>query len=260
MLSGGAASRPCARAALPGAPVGSARSECRAEQSVRHTPRTWQAVVHRYGPNGTLWAHHPQLRPYAVTTFDLWNEPYYDLGSDGRYDPARYARLVRAAATAGHAADGSARFLLAAEMQGTMITGHRWLWWVDAMYRAVPDLNRYFDGISVHPYGHDITHRSPGDRGSGLLRLRPDAPGRDHPQRVRPPRRGRTSRSGQPRSGGRRAGAGAAGASAPAARSPASARCCTTRARSGQATCVPCSSTTTTISGDRAAIRRTTTG
>jgi polysaccharide biosynthesis protein PslG len=119
------------------------------------------AVVHRYGPNGTLWAHHQQLRPYAVTTFDLWNEPYYDNGSAGRYDPARYARLVRAAATAGRAADGSARFLLAAEMQGTMISGHRWLWWVDAMYRAVPDLNRYFDGISVHPYGHDITHRSP---------------------------------------------------------------------------------------------------
>jgi polysaccharide biosynthesis protein PslG len=118
------------------------------------------AVVHRYGPSGSLWAKHPNLRAYAINTFDLWNEPYYDIGNNGDYNPARYAKLVKAAGAAGHAADPSAKLLMGAEMQGQMVRGS-WRWWVDAMYRAVPDLNRYFDGVSVHPYGHDIRGLAP---------------------------------------------------------------------------------------------------
>ncbi len=118
------------------------------------------AVVHRYGPGGRFWRHHHRLRHYAISTFDLWNEPYYDIGNAGHYDPARYARLVRKAVQAGRAANPAAKFLMGAEMQGTLV-GSKWRWWVDAMYRAVPQLNRYFDGVAVHPYGHDITHRSP---------------------------------------------------------------------------------------------------
>jgi hypothetical protein len=56
------------------------------------------------------------------------------------------------------------KFLMGAEMEGEFVESkgvRNWVWWVDAMYTAVPDLNNYFDGVSVHPYGHDITHRSP---------------------------------------------------------------------------------------------------
>ena len=49
---------------------------------------------------------------------------------------------------------------MAAEMQSSF-SGGRWVWWVDQLYRAVPNLNSYFDGVSVHPYGHDIRGRSP---------------------------------------------------------------------------------------------------
>jgi hypothetical protein len=122
------------------------------------------AVVGRYGPGGTFWASHPSLASYAVQTFEIWNEAYYSNGNDGRYDPGRYARLVKAAVTAGRAANPSAKFLLGAEMEGEFVSSkgaRSWVWWVDAMYQAVPDLNNYFDGVSVHPYGHDITHRSP---------------------------------------------------------------------------------------------------
>ncbi|HET6870953.1 MAG TPA: hypothetical protein VFH80_33895 [Solirubrobacteraceae bacterium] len=126
------------------------------------------AVVARYGPGGTFWAAHPNLAPYAVQTFEVWNEAYYPNGNGGHYDPGRYARLVQAAVTAGRAANPAARFLIGAEMQGEFVgSGSRrtWVWWVDAMYQAVPDLNNYFDGVSVHPYGHDITHRSPAIQG-----------------------------------------------------------------------------------------------
>lgn len=122
------------------------------------------AVVARYGPGGTFWAAHPSLASYAVQTFEIWNEAYYSNGNGGRYDPARYARLVKAAVTAGRAANPAAKFLMGAEMEGEFVQSkgvRSWVWWVDALYNAVPDLNNYFDGVSVHPYGHDITHRSP---------------------------------------------------------------------------------------------------
>jgi hypothetical protein len=122
------------------------------------------AVVARYGPGGTFWASHPNLESDIVQTFELWNEAYYSNGNGGHYNPGSYARLVHAAVTAGRAANPAARFLIGAEMQGEFVgSGARraWMWWVDALYRAVPNLNDYFDGVSVHPYGHDIIHRSP---------------------------------------------------------------------------------------------------
>jgi polysaccharide biosynthesis protein PslG len=132
------------------------------------------AVVRRYGPHGTFWAQYPTLAGYAIQTFELWNEPYYDNGNDGNYDPARYARLVKAAGSAGHAADPNAKFLIAADNQAQLV-GSTWVWWVDALYQAVPDLNNYFDGVAVHPYGNDLTNLSyptPGQAYDGYSQIR----------------------------------------------------------------------------------------
>jgi hypothetical protein len=118
------------------------------------------AVVGRYGPDGSFWRRHPSLRPWAIRTYELWDEPYDDIGDNYHYNPARYAAMVKAAVPAGRAADRKARFLIGAEMQGAMVNNN-WLWWVNALYRAVPNLNKYFDGVAVHPYGHDITGRAP---------------------------------------------------------------------------------------------------
>lgn len=112
------------------------------------------AVVHRYGPHGTFWQTHPDLRGSAITMYELWNEPYYSTGNGGQYNPGRYARLVKAASIAGHAADPSVKFLVDAEMQSALTRGV-WVWWVDGLYQAVPNLNKYFDGVSVHAFGTD---------------------------------------------------------------------------------------------------------
>lgn len=131
--------------------------------SVPRDPSTYAqyvaAVVRRYGPNGTFWRAHPRLAPSAIYVYELWNEPYIASGNGGDYDPARYARLVKAAAAAGHAADPTAKFLLEADMTGKFQRG--WVWWVDALYRAVPDLDDYFDGVSVHDYGTDTRSLAP---------------------------------------------------------------------------------------------------
>jgi polysaccharide biosynthesis protein PslG len=112
------------------------------------------AVVHRYGPSGTFWQQHPTLRGSAITTYELWNEPYYSTGNGGSYSPGRYARLLKAASIAAHAADPSVKILLDAEMQSEQIHGI-WTWWVDSLYQAMPSLNRYFDGVAVHAFGTD---------------------------------------------------------------------------------------------------------
>jgi polysaccharide biosynthesis protein PslG len=109
-------------------------------------------VVARYGPGGDFWRAHPDLAAYAPDYFEIWNEPYLGVFAAGDTDPARYARLVKAATTAGRAANPNAKFLIEADTTGTdnFSTYHAWM---DGMYAAVPNLGDYFDAVAVHPYG-----------------------------------------------------------------------------------------------------------
>jgi hypothetical protein len=114
------------------------------------------AVAARYGPGGSFWGAHQDLASFAPRTFELWNEPYYPAFSNGDIDPGRYARLVKAAGSAGHAANGQAKFLMAAETDVRPTATNQWVSWTDAMYQAVPDLNNYFDAVAVHPYSGNL--------------------------------------------------------------------------------------------------------
>jgi hypothetical protein len=109
-------------------------------------------VTARYGPGGSFWTAHPELAAKAPQYFELWNEPYYPQFSDNRIDPGRYARLVKAAAGAGRAANAQAKFVMASETDVQPTGSSGWVSWTDAMYAAVPDLNSYFDAVAVHPY------------------------------------------------------------------------------------------------------------
>jgi hypothetical protein len=113
-------------------------------------------VVGRYGPGGAFWRAHPQWAGLAPRWYELWNEPYFAPGGAAAYDPPRYARLVRATVRQGRRANPAARFLLAADVTGRQ-RGARWVQWVDALYEAMPRLNRWFDGVALHPYGNDLT-------------------------------------------------------------------------------------------------------
>jgi polysaccharide biosynthesis protein PslG len=114
------------------------------------------AVTERYGPGGSFWRDRPALARLAPTHFELWNEPYIEYFSVDRVDPARYARLVRAAASAGRAANSGARFLLAADTFYTAAPGD-YRNWIDGMYEAVPDLNAHFDAVAIHPYSAGLS-------------------------------------------------------------------------------------------------------
>lgn len=112
-------------------------------------------VVERYGPGGVFWREHPKLDPaLAIEWFELYNEPYLQPTNPDGPDPAAYARTVRAAVPAARAANPRARFLLAADTTGVNREG-RETPWLTALYDAVPDLGRYFDGVAVHPYADE---------------------------------------------------------------------------------------------------------
>jgi exo-beta-1,3-glucanase (GH17 family) len=69
----------------------------------------------------------------------------------GGPNPVTYARLVKAAVEAARARNPRARFLIQADTTGQPTDGPP-VDWVDAMFAAVPDLARWFDGVAVHPY------------------------------------------------------------------------------------------------------------
>lgn len=119
-------------------------------------------VAARYGPGGEFWRAHPELPSHPASMVELWNEPYQQNFSAGGADAGKYARLVRAAATAGRAANPAVGYLLEAELTSTndFRSYHEW---IDAMYSAVPDLGRYFDGVAIHPYGDAPDHYTPND-------------------------------------------------------------------------------------------------
>lgn len=107
------------------------------------------AVVSRYGTGGTFWRENPRLPSRPLRWYELWNEPWT---STCNRDPAVYARLVVAATNAGRAASPGVRFLIGGDTSYRTLDGTR-SDWIGGMFAAVPDLGKYFDALSIHPYG-----------------------------------------------------------------------------------------------------------
>ncbi len=125
-------------------------------------------AVARYGPGGTFWRDNPTVPYHPATYWEIWNEPWWYMFNANAATPATYAELVKATAIAARAANPNAKFLLEADLTGYP-TPSTQVEWIDSMYRAVPDLNNYFDGISIHPYSFPRSpdvYAGPGDRWS----------------------------------------------------------------------------------------------
>jgi hypothetical protein len=120
-------------------------------------------VAARYGPGGSFWRAHPELPARPASYLELFNEPFLPAGDEPGRGPAAYAQLVRTAVPVARRANPRVRFLIAGETTWTNDFEH-FMPWMDALYAAVPDLGRYFDALSVHPYSSDPpTHYTPGD-------------------------------------------------------------------------------------------------
>jgi polysaccharide biosynthesis protein PslG len=125
-----------------------------------HSPyqrRAWssflRALVGRYGPSGTFWGLHPELREDPIRIWQIWNEE-----NDHRFAEASvrgYAALLRASAPAIRSVDPDAQIVL-----GGLYASPR----VKPSLDATVFLSRLsrrrgirglFDAVGLHPYAVD---------------------------------------------------------------------------------------------------------
>jgi hypothetical protein len=111
--------------------------------------REWVVeFIRRYGIGGSFWRENPGLDSarYAITTFELGNEPYF-----GGMTPTAYATTVKPTLEEVARLGLPAKIILPSRVYGNDTS------WMDTLYRTIPDLNNLFYGFADHPYwyGHD---------------------------------------------------------------------------------------------------------
>ncbi|HEX4669364.1 MAG TPA: glycosyl hydrolase [Solirubrobacterales bacterium] len=106
------------------------------------------AFIRRYGVGGSFWSEHPELDAsrYAMTSFELGNEPYY-----GGMTASQYADTVRPTLESVQQLGLPAKLILPSVIFGSDTS------WMDTLYQRIPDLNSLFYAFADHPYwyGHD---------------------------------------------------------------------------------------------------------
>ncbi len=114
------------------------------------------AFIRRYGVGGSFWSEHPSLDAgdYAITTFELGNEPYF-----GGMSPSEYADTVRPTLEAVKQLGLPAKMIIPSYIYGT--DTH----WIDTLYQRIPNFNSLFYAFADHPYwyGHDPADTSDGN-------------------------------------------------------------------------------------------------
>jgi hypothetical protein len=133
---------------------------CSAMQLPIHSPaqrRAWseflRALVARYGPSGTFWTGHPELRREPIRTWQIWNEE-----NDHRFAEASvrgYAALLRVSAPAIRSVDPGAQIVLGGlYATPTVKPSLDATTFLSRLYRY-PGIRGLFDGVGLHPYAAD---------------------------------------------------------------------------------------------------------
>jgi polysaccharide biosynthesis protein PslG len=108
-------------------------------------------LVHRYGPHGSFWIGNSHRGP--IHRWQIWNEPNFSLYWAPKIEPAGYAKLLHASATAIRGADPEAKVVLA----GIAPVGSGMKTWIFmGRLLAVPGVRHDFDFAADHPYSANI--------------------------------------------------------------------------------------------------------
>jgi hypothetical protein len=109
----------------------------------------WAAqMVKRYGPDGSFWKSHPDVRKLPVGSWQVWNEPNIRAFWAPEPDPAAYAQLLRTTSAAIREADPDAEVVAAG-----LPTSHLGVAapaFLGGVYKA--GAKGTFDAVAVHPY------------------------------------------------------------------------------------------------------------
>jgi hypothetical protein len=113
-----------------------------------------RALALRYGPGGTFWSTTPRLPDQPLTAIEIWNEPWLGAFWGPIPDPAAYASLVRAAASAIKAVRPEIDVLASGDIFQLDADGSLGADWLQPLLAADPSLwsSGLVDAWSVHPY------------------------------------------------------------------------------------------------------------
>src|SRR3954468_11086155 len=111
--------------------------------------RLLTALVTRYGPSGSFWVEHPEVRKQPIRAWQIWNEPnitrYWNVAP---WAPS-FTALLKAADAALKAADPRATTVLAG------LTNESWSA-LAQIYAAGG--GEAFDVVTLHPYTKKVTN------------------------------------------------------------------------------------------------------
>jgi hypothetical protein len=109
------------------------------------------AVVSRYGPNGAFWTARPYLEARPVRAVEVWNEAWFP----GPPKPADYAALLRVTSAAVRTAVPGTKIVANVDDRVRWLGPGRTIHWAPAVLDADPNLGRWVDVWSIHPYPRD---------------------------------------------------------------------------------------------------------
>jgi len=129
-------------------PVASARQR-------REWLRFLRSAALRYGPRGSFWRENDELPRRPVRQWEIWNEENIVTFSR-QPDPARFARLIRISGQLLHRLDPGSTVILGGLFGRPLqvppnIQSDVFL----AGLYETPGIERYFDGVALHPYVAD---------------------------------------------------------------------------------------------------------
>lgn len=105
-----------------------------------------RALVNRYGPGGTLWSEHPEVRALPIRAWQIWNEPNFRAYWSKQPFAKSFVPFMRASYRTVHRADKHARVILAG-MANRSWTG------LSRLYAAGG--RGAFDAVALHPFTAD---------------------------------------------------------------------------------------------------------
>ena len=123
-------------------------------------------LVHRYGPNGTLWAQNPTIVKRPIRNWQIWNEPNFHFFVV-HPNAAEYGKLVKLSYAALKSADPGAQVILAglfARPKGGKAKGATNPYaskFLQTMYEKTPGVKTKFNGVALHPYTGNYTELTP---------------------------------------------------------------------------------------------------
>jgi hypothetical protein len=115
-----------------------------------------QALVRRYGPNGTLWAERPGIPRLPIRSWQIWNEPNLAIYWCNKPSAKKYVAMLRTVGKAIKQVDRGAHIVTAGLPDSKLRTAVPLMRYLGQMYRA--KAAKYFDSLAINSYAKDHRH------------------------------------------------------------------------------------------------------